>query len=435
MYLWLLLALFFFGCSSGITTVNSPPVIASVITAEEHAAIAARERVVKMRAAKERILRQEASRIAAAMDDRQLVAQVIITGIDGRGQLTPGMRNLLEEYPAGGIMLFGYNLNIENTAIQALIADCSAVVDESGVVELQSDIVIISPFIAVDHEGGSVNRFRRGVADLPHAISYWELAQSEGRETAIDRIYTDSLTSGIIINSLGVNFNFAPVAEHLNEDNREFLHSRSYGPDPDFTAEAAAAFIAGMEEAGILCVVKHFPGHAGFDPHYHPSVLSGSVDAINNLASPFSTLIRRGTIADTGGRFSDGYARAIMVSHSVVTARDSENIASLSEAVMGTWLRQELGFKGILVSDDFIMEAARRPVNTSSQELLAPETAAVLSLAAGSDMILVWAPDLRMTHNTIITALADGNLTRERLRDAAERILFEKLRMGLVNER
>ena len=443
MYLWFLLVLLFFGCNGGNSSADFRTVNISAMTAEEFTAIAERERAVKERTVREHLLRQEASRIAAAMDDRQLATQVLVTGIDGRGQLTPGMRNMLEEYPVGGIMLFGYNLNIDNDAIQALTAVCTAVVNESSVVELHTGneangakiIVTISPFVAVDHEGGSVNRFRPGVADLPHAISYWELAQNEGREAAIDKIYSDSLTSGMIINSLGVNLNFAPVVEHLNDDNREFLSTRSYGSDPGFTAEAAAAFIAGMAEAGILCVVKHFPGNAGIDPHYHPSVLSGGIDAMAELAAPFDTLIRRETIEDTGGKFSNGFARAIIVSHSVVPAWDSENIASLSEKVMGTWLRRELRFKGLLVSDDFIMEAARRPVNTNNRSLLAPETAAVLSLAAGSDMILVWPPALGRAGDAIQTALDNGSLSRERLQEAVERILFEKLRMGMIREK
>jgi beta-glucosidase-like glycosyl hydrolase len=116
-----------------------------------------------------------------------------------------------------------------------------------------------------------------------------------------------------------------------------------------------------------------------------------------------------------------------MVSHSAVPARDSA-IASLSPVIMGAWLRQELGFNGIIICDDFSMESAM------NQSRLQPEAAAVQSLAAGADMVLVWPPDLRRTHRAVWAALDDGRLSRERLCEAAERIIFEKVRIGLMKE-
>jgi beta-N-acetylhexosaminidase len=208
--------------------------------------------------------------------------------------------------------------------------------------------------------------------------------------------------------------NLAPVVEYLNDNNRDFLASRSYGPDMTFVAEASAAFIEGMEQGGILCALKHFPGSAGTDPHRFPSVLHDNKAALEELTAPFTALIQ------------NGYAHAIMVSHSLVPAWDNE-IASLSPLIMDTWLRQELGFEGIIICDDFSMNSA------GGGNRLKPETAAVLSLAAGADMVLVWPPDLRRTHRAILAALDDGGLSRERLREAAGRIIFEKIRKGLIN--
>ena len=361
-----------------------------------------------------------ASAMADALDDRRLAAQVIISGIDGRGRLPPHMRELLEECPPGGIMLFRYNLDSENDAIQSLISETSQLVSSGGTDE-EKTAAAIPPFVSVDHEGGLVNRFQPGVADLPPALFYREMAQSKGRESAIVQINSDSFNAGKILSGLGINLNFAPVSETLNGNNGDFLEERSYGPDADFTARAAAAFIMGMERAGVLCVAKHFPGSAGTDPHLFPSVLLGDKAALAELTAPFAALIQ------------DGHARAVMVSHSSVPAWDSEKIASLSPAVMGGWLRQELGFAGLVICDDFSMSAAG-----SGQEngggAAGPETAAVQSLAAGADMVLVWPPDLRRTHRAIQAALGDGRLSRERLRDAARRILYEKIKMGLIKE-
>jgi len=353
-------------------------------------------------------LRDRAIGLADGLDDRQLAAQVIISGIDGKGHLTADMRMLLAGCPAGGIMLFKYNLDADNDAIRELIAEAAALVGAEAA---------IPPFVAVDHEGGAVNRFRRGVADLPPAGSYGEMAQGRGRDTVIAHIIGDSFAAGRAINGLGVTMNLAPVAEYLNAENRDFLDNRSYGTDPAFTAAAAAAFIAGMEQAGVLCVVKHFPGSAGADPHLFPSVLKGDKAALAELTTPVAALIR------------GGQARAIMVSHSFVPAWDSEYIASVSRNVMDAWLRQELGFDGLIICDDFSMASA------GSGYLLSrgPEDMAVWSLAAGADMVLVWPPDLRRTHRAILAALDDGRLSRERLREAAGRIIFEKIRMGLID--
>jgi beta-N-acetylhexosaminidase len=114
-----------------------------------------------------------------------------------------------------------------------------------------------------------------------------------------------------------------------------------------------------------------------------------------------------------------------MISHSRVPARDPENNASLSAAVMKTWLRGELGFRGIIIADDFTMAAA-----TASG--LGPEEAAVKSLAAGADMVLTWPGNIRRTHRAILAALERGDLSREELQKSVERILAEKLRRGLI---
>ena len=111
-----------------------------------------------------------------------------------------------------------------------------------------------------------------------------------------------------------------------------------------------------------------------------------------------------------------------MAAHTAVPAVD-EKIASMSSAVMLDWLRGELGFDGIIVSDDFNMAAVGN---------LRPEEAAVRSIAAGADMIMVWPAHLRRAHTAILNALKDGQLPRERLIEAATRVVYEKLLMGLI---
>jgi beta-N-acetylhexosaminidase len=105
---------------------------------------------------------------------------------------------------------------------------------------------------------------------------------------------------------------------------------------------------------------------------------------------------------------------------------------------MNNWLRQELGFDGIIICDDFSFASAispasvRGPASAKGTDRIKPETAAVLSLAAGADMVLVWPPDIRRTHRAILAAINDGTLSYERLLEAATRIIFEKIRMGIM---
>ena len=345
-------------------------------------------------------LRTRALEIALSLDDRLLTSQLLISGIDGKGSLQPKIETLFSYHPPGGVMLFRYNLTTDTDSIRNLLSQVSSFISGKS---------NIPPFIAVDHEGGTVYRFQDGVAALPAASSYREIFLSQGKERALEKITDDVFKSGREIKELGINMIFAPVAEYLTDDNRAFLESRSYGPDPFFTAEAASAFVRAMEQSGIICVVKHFPAIAGTDPHFSTSVISADKSELDRLIFPFTQVFNNG-------------AKAVMVAHSSVPAMD-DRIASLSPVVMGNWLRGELGFNGIILCDDFIMEAAGSAI---------PEEAAIFSIAAGADMVLVWPSSLERTHAALIYALEEGRLSRERILDAASRIIYEKLRLGLM---
>jgi beta-N-acetylhexosaminidase len=314
------------------------------------------------------------------------------------------MEEILREVPAGGAMLFRRNLDTDPAGVRAFTVEISRIIaggEGPG----------IAPFIAVDHEGGQVHRFGPGVGRLPPPLSYWELAQEEGRDRALAAVLADARQSGRELRALGITVNFAPVAEILTEGNRPFLEDRSYGPEGEFTQAAAAAFIRGMEEEGISCVVKHFPGNTGTDPHRGRPLLTHDRQALDRLVRPFAGLIRERSLP------------GVMVSHALVLSRDPDRNASLSPAVIQDWLRAELGFSGMVLADDFSMEAASGP---------GEEDAAVEALAAGADMVMAWPASLRRTHRAILRALENGHLPRERLREAAEHILFQKIRFGLL---
>ncbi|MCL2007714.1 MAG: glycoside hydrolase family 3 protein [Treponema sp.] len=348
-----------------------------------------------------------AAQIATSLDDNALAAQVLMTAVDGRGSLGPGMRPLLERIPAGAVMLFGFNLNSTVEETKNLISEARDYIERSSGVP---------PFIAVDHEGGLVHRFGAGVERLPSAYSFWQMTQREGRSAALTHAETLYFRSAREIRDLGITMVLAPIVEILDEDNTAFLSTRSYGPDPDFVIDAASVFIKGMQSAGIASVLKHFPGNSSADPHYAFSALSAPRETLDLMVRPFAEII------------NNLDPPVVMMSHVMVPALDPNRNASLSPIVIQDWLRGELNFKGIVLADDYIMDAI---AGTG----LTPATAAIEALNSGVDMIMVWPRDIAGVHASILAALGDGRLSRERLLEANERIIAEKLRFNLISPR
>lgn len=342
-----------------------------------------------------------AARIAAVMDEKLLAGQVLLTGLDGNGTLPDAMRSMLRDISPGGVMLFRMNLNMDKERIPAFLKTVS---------DLAAASPGIPPFMAVDHEGGIVHRFDAGVEKLKPPLSYWAMAF---KDSALRAIEEDAFRSGKEIHALGISLNLAPVAETLNAENEAFLEDRSYGPDAAFVEAAAAAFIRGMAAAKVACVVKHFPGNSGADPHKTASTLTETRESLEKKIEPFAGVIWKERPA------------GVMVSHVIVNAWDAGVNASRSRAVVSGWLRENLGFQGIILGDDYSMGA----IGAAG---LSEEEAVVEALNAGVDMVMTWPRSLGRVHRAILRALAEGRITRKQLEEAAARIIYEKIRYGLM---
>ena len=350
------------------------------------------------------MFREEASRFVSSMDDSRLAAQCLLAGLEYNAHFSDHMKSLLQEIPAGGIIFFRYNLTGNKDEIRSLLRDVSNFIYAvSG----------IPPFMAVDHEGGLVHRFGSEIKRLPAPESFWEMAKIDGEAKTLEIVETLARQSGEELWDLGINMNLAPVAEVLSPENQAFLESRSFGPDPVFTENAAIAFIRGMEAAGIICVAKHFPGNGSEDPHKRSVMISADLPALDLMIQPFKSIIR------------ELHAPAMMVSHTVVPAIDPHRNASLSPALVSGWLREELGFSGIIVADDFNMSAV-------VSRGISPEEAAVQALNAGVDMVMCWPHNMESIHHAILAAIENGSLPRQRLEEAAERIIAERLRLEKI---
>lgn len=347
--------------------------------------------------------------IVSAMDDATLAGQVLMIGVDGLQVPSPTSVALLREVRPGAVVLFGFNLSEDPRVVSGL---CDGIRAEAS---SGAPAPALPPLIAVDHEGGPVYRFKGGLTRLPSARRLGQAGQAAALAAGT--------AAGTELRAVGITMNLAPVVEALTTTNKAFLSDRAWSDDPKAAAALAGTFIEACQAGGAAAVAKHFPGNAD-DPHKSRPVLEVSrTDLERVYLAPFAAAADRGTAA-------------VMLSHALVPALDPERPVTVSPAAVAE-LKVGLGFGGIVLSDDLVMAAIVR------QEAVRPGTAgsahvggvAVAAMLAGVDMLMVSGGGaIREAWDALREALADGSLGRARLEDAAFRIVYQKLRFGLVDE-
>ncbi len=323
-------------------------------------------------------------------------SSILVAAIEGV-DLTPEERDFfLSEQPAG-ITLFARNISYPLEKTKKFLAD------------FQSLSTTGLPFIvAIDQEGGRVRRIRES---FPDQISMMELTGGKDDPSALEEIEDHGAKIGGLLLDVGVNVNFAPVLDVLTESKNVGIGDRAFGTDPVSVAKRASAFLTGMQGAGLLGCLKHFPGQgdAGADTHHGPATIDKTIEELEECELvPFQEML--------------GDASLVMISHCQYTAFD-EMPASLSPIVI-SYLRRELGFAGIVVSDDFNMHAIQQDASSWTQALIE-------SVMAGTDMLLVCRGlDKFKLALEALRAEAESNpVFSDRLNDAASRV--EKLRSSL----
>jgi beta-N-acetylhexosaminidase len=342
-------------------------------------------------------LRREAERLSTKLTLRDEAAQVLLVGISGQARPSRESLELLSSMPVGGVILFGINIPdspVDLGPFTAALQDAQA--GRSAGIPL---------LVAVDHEGGSVFRFRGGgITRLPPPYEVGTRGTKYAR--ALGR------AAGTELRALGVNMALAPVVELVGDGNRAFLGNRSYGRDARRVDAAAGAFIEGLQAGGAAAVAKHFPGNAAADPHKGQSVLDVDEATYERDYLPrFAAAARRGVAA-------------MMASHAILPALDPDHPATLSPRLLDGELKKRLGFRGVVITDDLYMKAILQDE--------APERSAVEALAAGADLVMLSAggaaPRVR---DAVVRAVESGVLPRARLDDAVRRILELKLRFRM----
>jgi beta-N-acetylhexosaminidase len=318
------------------------------------------------------------------------IGQLLIVGLPG-AQIDPEAREILDAMQPGGVLLMGYNIE-----------------GAQQVAELTSSIrslLQVPPLIAVDQEGGRVDRLKQIYSAMPSA----DLLRASGDASIADRF--GEITAEAL-RLLGFNINFGPVLDiAVNDSAENGLKGRYLGNSAAQVIRLAGSYLEGLQRGGILGAGKHFPGLGATveDSHARLPVVESSRDEImRNDLLPYLEL------------FSKINARlnALIVSHAHYPAFDGPAAlpASLSKNIVNGLLRDELSFRGLAITDDLEMGAI-----TSARDI---SEAAVLAIEAGNDMVMVTGS---LNHATaawraMVRAAEEGRITRAHISRAFDHI-------------
>ena len=331
-----------------------------------------------------------------ALDPAQEQEQIDDADADGVTALTDAMSAVLADYPVGGVVLFGKNI----TGPQQLT-------DLTGQLHAAMDAPLL---IAVDEEGGAVARLANHPAfDLPRYESAAAVAAAGGAQ-AVRQMYAEI---GGYLDSYGIDLDFAPDADVNTNPDNPVIGTRAFSSDPQTAAGMVAAAVEGFADTGVLCCVKHYPGHGDTAEDSHKS-LAVTHKTWAELAAcellPFQAGVRAG-------------ADLVMAGHIAapeVTGEDTP--ASLSPQLMGS-IRTGLGFSGAIVTDSLAMEGIAG--------LYSAGEAAVRAVQAGADILLM--PNgLAEAFDAVVAAVEEGTIPESRIDESAARVLALKEKRGLI---
>lgn len=301
----------------------------------------------------------------------------------------------IAQYHLGGLVLF--DRDTEDETPESL----------RQTLERYQKAATIPLLIAVDEEGGSVVRIsdKPAFRDAPFS-SPRSLYEGGGMEA----LRTAEVEKDALLSDLGINVNLAPVCD-ITTDPAAFLYDRSLGQSPELTCQWVQIAVEEGQTYGIGCVLKHFPGYGNnADTHVGIAIENRSLEELEAQdLLPFAAGMEAG-------------CGAVMMSHIQVTALDAEYPASLSPAVH-RYVRETMGYNGVLVTDDLVMDAISVPYGVGE--------AAVLAVLAGNDLLI--SSDFPEQYAAVLEAIREGRISEEQIDNAVRRILLWKQSLGLLS--
>jgi len=339
------------------------------------------------------------------------IGQMLIVGFQGT-EITANspIAKALQDVNIGGIILFDYDVPSKNFPRN--------IVNPEQIKKLITNLQKFSPtplFIAIDAEGGYVNRLKTkyGFIEIPSAEEMGKGSIEDTKKIAI------ALTDQFV--ELGLNMNFAPVVDvNVNPDNPVIGGiERSFSNDPKKVAEQALAFIQGQHENNIITAIKHFPGHGSSRDDSHKGMADVTETYLEEELIPYQQLIEKNEVD------------VIMTAHIMNRKIDPNYPATLSPFFITDILREQLGFDGVVISDDMQMRAIT--------EYFGFAESIILAINAGCDMLIIsnnneiYDEEIPYQAQEIIfEAVKTGKISIDRILEATNRILVLKKQFGLV---
>lgn len=354
----------------------------------------------------EELAHQNTARLAQQREERLMAFLRDMTVEEKVGQLffafcpASGAAETIARYHLGGVLLFTRDYQDESGAwlrAEAFSSKLEAFQDAA------TNDTGLPLFIGSDEEGGTVTRASRNPYLFPEkSRSPQELYAMGG----IGEVVNDAMSKSFRLNELGINVNFAPVCD-VSTDPEDFIYDRTLGQDARTTADYVTRMVLSMGDAMMISVLKHFPGY-GNNADTHTGV---AVDE-----RPYEQFEASDFLPFRAGIEAHGRMKPfVLMSHNIVTCMDAALPASLSPAVHRV-LREELGFDGVILTDDLAMDAVKAYAEDGS--------AAVLALLAGNDMVL--SADFEAQISQVLAAVRDGTLPMRVIDEACARVLRAK---------
>lgn len=282
---------------------------------------------------------------------REKIGQMIMIGLD-TNYITERITKMISDYKIGGIILYRKNFNTYDQMIK-LINDIKTLNKKNK----------IPLFIAIDQEGGRVNRMPPEIKNLPSANKLASLNN-------IDLIKNSAKITGTLLKKSGFNLNFAPVLDIKRFKDKHPIGDRCYGETKESVSKYGITVMKELQEQRILPVIKHFPGHGATkrNSHYSLPIINSNIEnLINEDMYPFEQAIKEG-------------ADAILVGHLLIKKLTGIYPASLSRKFITNYLRKKYRFKGLIITDDLKMKAIKL--------LYGSDLAVEKAFKAGNDIIV-----------------------------------------------
>lgn len=314
---------------------------------------------------------------------KELLGELFIMGFTGT-ELSDETAAFISQAKIGGVILFTQNYQSPEQVAQLIM-------------QVQDCKTELPLWISVDHEGGKVQRFKAPFTLIPNAAAIvakdspkllFELSEAIGRE----------------LRSVGINVNFAPVADINSNPNNPVIGVRAFGNSEDQVSKYVSSFVRGHITQGIAPCVKHFPGHGdtNTDSHFALPTVNDTLESLKTREfKPFQKAFKSG-------------ARMVMTAHMLNPNLDPKYPATLSHATLQGVLRDELRYTGLIISDDMEMKAIT--------DHFGLEDAPRLALEAGCDLLIYRSESAtRKAYTALMRFLEEGKLNPEIVIEAAER--------------